>query len=101
MNTYVPSDHGQQSNTTERNAQPIQNSNQIKEKLKFSEQPRRKEEINNRNKDSNDIKSSWFTRDGRVENYQQKRETESLIQEHLDYLHRKKSNFFYSYYYSA
>ena len=45
MNTYVPSDHGQQSNTTERNAQPIQNSNQIKEKLKFSEQPRRKEEI--------------------------------------------------------
>ena len=29
MNTYVPSDHGQQSNTTERNAQPIQNSNQI------------------------------------------------------------------------
>ena len=34
MNTYVPSDHGQQSNTTERNAQPIQNSNQIKEKLR-------------------------------------------------------------------
>ena len=90
MNTYVPSDHGQQSNTTERNAQPIQNSNQIKEKLKFSEQPRRKEEINNRNKDSNDIKSSWFTRDGRVENYQQKRETESLIQEHLDYLHKNR-----------
>lgn len=91
MSTYVPSDHGQSSIKPERNPQPIQNSNQIQENLNNSAQPSIKEESNNRNKDNNEMKSSWFTRDGRIENYQQKRETESLIQEHLDYLHRKKS----------
>ena len=94
MSTYVPSDQGQSSTKPERLPQPIQNNNQIKENLNNSVQPPIKEESNNRNKDNNEMKSSWFTRDGRIENYQQKRETESLIQEHLDYLHRKKSNIY-------
>lgn len=85
MSTYAQSDHGHQESKQERNECPIQNEN------KSSDQPLKKEESNNHNKENNGFKPSWFNRDGRVENYQQKRETESLIQEHLDYLHRKKS----------
>lgn len=55
--------------------------------------PVTKENNNNQeNKNYQNKKNTWFTRDGRVENPSSKREAEQLFEEHLSYLKRKKCN---------